>query len=169
MLERSGYKKVLLANSQARFTIITRKCRVGCADMDHAARARLALIYPPWCDYQIRDLHAMGYELIEAPREKLTCIRPTASPSSRCVIMNASAVKTQAAGAAQGRCPDRIRRVHKYGGGVRATPCSSSAIGPCTFAACVQFETEEGVKTVLRKLSIAIAAAAIPAAGAANP
>jgi hypothetical protein len=30
--------------------------------------AKLALIYPPWCDYEtIRRLDAIGYELIECP------------------------------------------------------------------------------------------------------
>jgi N-dimethylarginine dimethylaminohydrolase len=34
--------------------------------------AKLALIYPPWCDYEtIRRLDAIGYELIECPREEI--------------------------------------------------------------------------------------------------
>ena len=34
--------------------------------------ARLALIYPPWCDYEtIRRLDAIGYDLIECPREEI--------------------------------------------------------------------------------------------------
>jgi hypothetical protein len=34
--------------------------------------SRMSCIYPPWCDYEtIRRLDAIGYELIECPREEI--------------------------------------------------------------------------------------------------
>jgi len=142
VLERSGYKKVLLANSPGPLYDYHEEVPGWMhADMwIMPLDARLALIYPPWCDYQtIRDLHAMGYELIEAPREEVN-LYPTngITIEPRRVIMNASAVKTRKL-LEQHKVeviPIEYDEVHKYGGGVR---CNTMQLirdpGPCTFAA----------------------------------
>ena len=100
--------------------------------------ARLAMIYPPWCDYQtIRDLHEIGYTLIEAPREEVN-LYPTngITLEPRKVIMNASAVKTRKL-LEQHKVdviPIEYDEVHKYGGGIR---CNTMQLirdpGPRTF------------------------------------
>src|SRR5262249_51040672 len=59
--------------------------------------AKLAFIYPPWCDYEtIRRLDAIGYELIECPREEIDLFPTNAiTIEPRRVIMNATAQKTK--------------------------------------------------------------------------
>jgi len=102
--------------------------------------ARLALIYPPWCDYgTIRRLHAIGYELIECPREEINLYPTNAlTLEPRRVIMNASAVKTRALLERHGVevIPIAYDEVHKYGGGIR---CNTMQLmrdaGPRTFGA----------------------------------
>lgn len=101
--------------------------------------SRLALIYPPWCDYgTIRRLHEIGYELIECPREEIDLYPTNAiTVEPRKVIMNGSATKTrdllEAAGVEVIGVP--YDEVHKYGGGIR---CNTMQLirdpGPCTFA-----------------------------------
>lgn len=85
--------------------------------------ARLAMIYPPWCDYNtIRRLLEIGYTLIECPREEAHLFPVNGiTVEPRKVIMNASATK----------CiklleqhqveviPIEYDEVHKYGGGIR--------------------------------------------------
>jgi N-dimethylarginine dimethylaminohydrolase len=100
--------------------------------------AKLALIYPPWCDYEtIRRLDAIGYELIECPREEIDLFPTNAiTVEPRRVIMNATAQKTK-------RLLEKYNvevitveydEVHKYGGGVR---CNTMQLirdpGPSTF------------------------------------
>ena len=99
ILHRAGYKEVLLASSPGPLYSYQEEVPGWMhADMwIMPLDARLAMIYPPWCDYEtIRRLHAIGYELIEAPRDQVES-HPvngiTVEP--RKVIMNSSAVKTR--------------------------------------------------------------------------
>ena len=125
ILERSGYEKVLLAHSPGPLYDYHDEVP-GWMHADMwilPLDARLALIYPPWCDYQtIRDLTALGYELIEAPREEIG-LYPTngITIEPRRVIMNASAIKTRALLEKHGVevIPIEYDEVHKYGGGIR--------------------------------------------------
>ncbi len=140
VLKRSGYKEVHLAHSPGPLY----DYHDDVPGWMHADMwilpldARLALIYPPWCDYQtIRDLHGFGYELIEAPREEIQ-LYPTngITIEPRKVIMNASAVKTRRRLEQHGVevIPIEYDEVHKYGGGIR---CNTMQLirdpGPRTF------------------------------------
>ncbi|UOY02254.1 dimethylarginine dimethylaminohydrolase family protein [Blastococcus sp. PRF04-17] len=87
---------------------------------------RLALIYPPWCDYEtIRYLRSIGYTLIEVPRDEQESHWPvnmiTIEP--RKVIMNEGSPKTRAllekAGVETIEIP--YDEVQRYGGGIRCT------------------------------------------------
>ena len=100
--------------------------------------AKLAMIYPPWCDYgTIRRLHEIGYELIECPAEEIQ-LYPTngITVEPRKIIMNSSAVKTIALLESHGIEVIGINydEVHKYGGGIR---CNTMQLirdaGPNTF------------------------------------
>lgn len=125
ILERAGYDKVLIAHSPGPLYDYHEEVP-GWMHADMwilPLDVRLALIYPPWCDYQtIRDLHAMGYELIEAPREEIA-LYPTngITVAPRRVIMNASATKTRKLLEDHGVEVIAIPydEVHKYGGGIR--------------------------------------------------
>jgi len=125
VLQRAGYEKVLLAHSPGPLY----DYHEGVPGWMHADMwimpldVRLAMIYPPWCNYQtIRDLHELGYELIEAPRDEID-LYPTngITIEPRRVIMNESAVKTRALLEAAGVEVISIPydEVHKYGGGIR--------------------------------------------------
>ncbi len=100
--------------------------------------ARLAMIYPPWCDYgTIRRMYEIGYELIECPADEIQLYPTNAiTVEPRKVIMNASAVKTAALLEAHGVEVIGIDydEVHKYGGGIR---CNTMQLirdaGPKTF------------------------------------
>ena len=100
--------------------------------------ARLAMIYPPWCDYgTIRRLHEIGYELIECPRDEIDLFPTNAiTVSPRRVIMNASATRTRALLENHGVEVIGVDydEVHKYGGGIR---CNTMQLirdaGPKTF------------------------------------
>ncbi len=100
--------------------------------------ARLAMIYPPWCDYgTIRRLHEIGYELIECPREEIDLYPTNAiTVEPRKLIMNASAKKTRKLLEKAGVevIPIAYDEVHKYGGGIR---CNTMQLirdaGPRTF------------------------------------
>ena len=88
--------------------------------------ARLALIYPPWCDYEtIRYLLSVGYRLIEAPRDEQEEVAPanliTVEP--RLVVMTTGAPKTRRLLEAEGVEVITVdyEEVIKYGGGVRCT------------------------------------------------
>jgi N-dimethylarginine dimethylaminohydrolase len=141
VLEGAGYRRVLLAHSPGPLYAFHEEVP-GWMHADMwilPLDRRLALIYPPWCDYQtIRDLHGIGYELIEAPREEIN-LYPTngITIEPRRVIMNASAVKTRKLLEAHGVevIPIAYDEVHKYGGGIR---CNTMQLirdpGPCTFA-----------------------------------
>lgn len=102
--------------------------------------ARLALIYPPWCDFEtIRYLHSIGYELIEAPRAEQETVVPvnmiTIAP--RQVVMPAGAPETRRL--LEQRGVDTIEvpydEVIKYGGGIRCTTMQLIRdSGPTVFA-----------------------------------
>jgi arginine deiminase len=138
---RDGYKEVLLASSPGPLYGYHEEVPGWMhADMwIMPLDARLALIYPPWCDYEtIRKLHAFGYELLEAPREEVYLYPVNGiTVEPRRVIMNASAVKTRALLERHGVevIPIEYDEVHKYGGGIR---CNTMQLvrdaGPKTFA-----------------------------------
>jgi N-dimethylarginine dimethylaminohydrolase len=87
---------------------------------------RLALVYPPWCDYEmIRRLKELGYKLIEVSQEEqmkyFVCNAITLEPRRVMMIQGASnAVK-----ALRNEKVDVIEvpydEVMKYGGGIRCT------------------------------------------------
>jgi N-dimethylarginine dimethylaminohydrolase len=88
--------------------------------------ARLALIYPAWCDFEtIRYLHSIGYELIEAPREEQETVVPanliTIAP--RKVVMPAGAPETRRRLERHGVETVEVPydEVIRYGGGIRCT------------------------------------------------
>ncbi len=75
ILERSGYKEILINHTPGLLSIYYPDI-VGWihADMFIApVDVRLALIYPPWCDYGvIRRLMELKYKLIEVPKDEAT-------------------------------------------------------------------------------------------------
>lgn len=86
----------------------------------------LALIYPPWCDYEtIRYLLSIGYRLIEAPRQEQESVCPvnmiTVEP--RKVIMTSGAPETRRLLEAAGVEAVEVayEEVIRYGGGIRCT------------------------------------------------
>ncbi len=88
--------------------------------------ARLALIYPPWCDFEtIRHLRSIGYRLLEAPREEQERLWPvnmiTIAP--RRVIMTAGAHRTRKLLEDEGVETIEVpyEEVQRYGGGIRCT------------------------------------------------
>jgi N-dimethylarginine dimethylaminohydrolase len=127
VLERAGYR-VLIARSPGPLHHFHPEVPGWMhADMWIAPLdARLALIYPPWCDFEtIRQLRSMGYELIEAPREEQETVCPvnmiTVAP--RKVIMPAGAPKTRSLLEAKGIETIEVPydEVILYGGGIRCT------------------------------------------------
>jgi N-dimethylarginine dimethylaminohydrolase len=140
ILHRAGYQRVILAHSPGPLYDYHQDVP-GWMHSDMwimPLDARLALIYPPWCDYQtIRDLHEIGYTLLEAPAEEVGLYPVNGiTVEPRKVIMNASAVKTirllESAGVEVIAIP--YDEVHKYGGGIR---CNTMQLirdpGPRTF------------------------------------
>lgn len=88
--------------------------------------AKLALIYPPWCDYEtIRYLRSIGYELLEVPRDEQEAHWPvnmiTIEP--RKVVMNEGCPKTRALLERHGVETIEVAydEVQRYGGGIRCT------------------------------------------------
>ena len=87
---------------------------------------RLALIYPPWCDYNvIRRLLELGYRLIEVPQDE----------QMKCFVCNALTLEPGRVMVIKG-CPKTVKalrkekvdvievpydEVMKYGGGIRCT------------------------------------------------
>ncbi len=140
VLQRAGYKEVHLAYSPGPLYDYHEEVPGWMhADMwIMPLDAKLAMIYPPWCDYEtIRRLDAIGYELIECPREEVDLF-PTngITIEPRRVIMNASAVKTRKLLEKHKVevIPVEYDEVHKYGGGIR---CNTMQLirdkGPTTF------------------------------------
>ena len=140
ILKSAGYKEVLLARSPGPLYDYHHDVP-GWMHSDMwimALDAKLAMIYPPWCDYQtIRDLHAIGYELLEAPAEEVNLYPVNGITfEPRKVIMNKSATKTikllESKGVEVIGIP--YDEVHKYGGGIR---CNTMQLirdpGPRTF------------------------------------
>jgi len=87
---------------------------------------KLALVYPPWCDFEtLRHLHAIGYELLETPREEQERVAAanliTIEP--RQVVMCAGAPRTRRL--LEGAGVDVIEvpydEVYAYGGSIRCT------------------------------------------------
>jgi N-dimethylarginine dimethylaminohydrolase len=141
VLERSGYREVWLARSPGPLYHF----HPDVPGWMHADMwilpldARLALIYPPWCDYEtIRRLHEIGYELIEVPPEEIACYPTNAiTVEPRRVIMHAGAARTRRLLEAHEVevIPIDYGEVHKYGGGIR---CNTMQLirdaGPMTFS-----------------------------------
>ena len=127
LLERAGYR-VWVARSAGPLHVFHPEL-IGWihSDMWIAPLDRdLALIYPPWCDYEtIRYLKQIGYELIEADREEQEHVAPanmiTIEP--RKVVMPAGAPKTRAAVEDAGVDVIEVEydEVIKYGGSIRCT------------------------------------------------
>lgn len=140
VLERCGYREVHLAHSPGPLYDYHEEVPGWMhADMwVTPLDARLAMVYPPWCDYgTIRRLHDIGYELIEAPREEIGKFPTNAiTVEPRKLIMNASAVRTRSLLEHHGVevIPVEYDEVHKYGGGIR---CNTMQLirdpGPKTF------------------------------------
>lgn len=140
ILQRAGYKRIIVASSPGPLYDYQEEVPGWMhADMwIMPLDVRLALIYPPWCDYQtIRELHDLGYELIEAPREEVGLFAVNGiTIEPRRVIMNESAVKTRRLLERHGVevIPTPYDEVHKYGGGIR---CNTMQLirdpGPCVF------------------------------------
>lgn len=125
ILHRGGYKEVHLAYSPGPLYDFHDEVPGWMhADMwVMPLDAKLAMIYPPWCDYNtIRRLLEIGYTLIECPRDEAHLFPVNGiTVEPRKVVMNASATK----------CiklleqhqveviPIEYDEVHKYGGGIR--------------------------------------------------
>jgi N-dimethylarginine dimethylaminohydrolase len=128
VLKRSGYKEILVNHAPGLLNDYYPDI-VGWihADMFIApVDARLALIYPPWCDYGvIRRLMDLGYKLIEVPQEE----------QMTCFVCNALTLEPRRVMVIKG-CPRTVRalrdegvevievpydEVMKYGGGIRCT------------------------------------------------
>jgi N-dimethylarginine dimethylaminohydrolase len=140
VLQRAGYKEVHLAHSPGPLYDYHGEVP-GWMHSDMwivPLDAKLAMIYPPWCDYEtIRRLDAIGYELIECPREEIDLFPTNAiTVEPRQVIMNASAIKTKRLLEQHGVEVITVEydEVHKYGGGIR---CNTMQLmrdsGPTTF------------------------------------
>src|SRR5882757_8286467 len=140
ILERAGYREIHVAHSPGPLHDFHPEVP-GWMHSDMwitPLDARLALIYPPWCDYEtIRRLDAIGYELIECPREEIDLYPTNAiTIAPRRLIMNASARKTRRLLERRGVevIPIEYDEVHKYGGGIR---CNTMQLirdpGPSTF------------------------------------
>ena len=140
VLQRAGYKEVHLAHSPGPLYAYHDEVP-GWMHSDMwivPLDAKLAMIYPPWCDYEtIRRLDAIGYELIECPRDEIELYPTNAiTIEPRRVIMNATAHKTRRL--LEEHHVEVITveydEVHKYGGGIR---CNTMQLirdkGPTTF------------------------------------
>jgi N-dimethylarginine dimethylaminohydrolase len=87
---------------------------------------RLALVYPPWCDFEtLRYLHSIGYELIEADRGEMESVAAanliTIEPNV--VLMSSGAPRTRQLLEKKGVEVIEVPydEVIKYGGGIRCT------------------------------------------------
>jgi arginine deiminase len=140
VLHRSGYKEVHLAYSPGPLYQFHEEVPGWMhADMwIMPLDAKLAMIYPPWCDYNtIRRLLEIGYTLIECPREEAHLYPVNGiTVEPRKVIMNASAKQCMKL-LKQHKVeviPIEYDEVHKYGGGIR---CNTMQLirdrGPTTF------------------------------------
>jgi N-dimethylarginine dimethylaminohydrolase len=128
ILKRSGYREILINHNSGLLNYYYPEI-VGWihADMYVAPLdVRLALIYPPWCDYEvIRRLKELDYKLIEVPQEE----------QMKCFVCNAITLEPRRVMIIKG-CPQTVRalrdenidvievpydEVMKYGGGIRCT------------------------------------------------
>ena len=99
VLQRAGYKEVHLAHSPGPPHAYHDEVP-GWMHSDMwivPLDAKLALIYPPWCDYEdYPATDAIGYDLIECPREEIDLFPTNAiTVEPRRVVMNSSAQKTK--------------------------------------------------------------------------
>lgn len=128
ILRRAGYKEILVYHSPGLLNLYYPDI-IGWIHADMCVApidVRLALIYPPWCDYElIRSLMELGYKLIEVPKEEqmksFACNLVTLEP--RRVIMAKGAKETVKALRAEKVEVVEVPydEVMKYGGGVRCT------------------------------------------------
>lgn len=101
----------------------------------------LALIYPPWCDYEtIRYLRSIGYRLIEADRQEQETVCPTnmITIAPRRVVMTTGAPRTRKLIEAEGVDVVEVAydEVIRYGGSIRCTTMQLLRDpGPTVFAA----------------------------------
>ncbi len=126
IFERNGYKEILIARSPGPLNYFYEDVPGWMhADMWIApVDVDLALIYPPWCDYEtIRGLLDLGYKLIEVPKEEqfrcYTCNAVTLEP--RRLLLAEGAEQTVKALKKEGVEVIEVPfdEVMKYGGGVR--------------------------------------------------
>lgn len=141
ILQRSGYKEILISRSPGSLNYFYDDVPGWMhADMWIAPiDKRLALIYPPWCDFEtIRRLLDLGYKLIEVPKDEqmktYACNAMTIEP--RRIIIAKGAKETVKALHKEGIDVIEIpyNDVMKYGGGVRC--CTGQLIrdpGPSLF------------------------------------
>ena len=128
VLQRSGYEYIHLAHSpgpldnfyEEQVGWMHSDMWIGAVDID------LALIYPPFCDYEtIRKLEALKYRLIEVPKDEemrlFPCNFVTLAPGK--IMMIAGAKQTSAALRREGVDVIEVpyEEVLKYGGGLRCT------------------------------------------------
>ncbi len=128
VLERSGYKKILIGRSPGPLNYFYEDVPGWMhADMWIApVDVRFALIYPPWVDFEtIRELLALGYKLIEVPKEEqmrsFACNALALEP--RKLLMAEGAPQTVKALEKEGVEVIQIPydEVMKYGGSIRCT------------------------------------------------
>ena len=127
VLERAGYHVWVARSPGPLHTFHPEMIGWIHADMWIAPLDRdLALIYPPWCDYEtIRHLKTLGYDLIEADREEQDAVAPvnmiTLEP--RKVVMTTGAPRTRALIEKAGVEVVEVEydEVIKYGGSIRCT------------------------------------------------
>ena len=141
VFERSGYKKILVARSPGPLNYFYDDVPGWMhADMWIApVDVRLALIYPPWCDFEtIRELLALDYKLIEVPKEEqlrtYACNALALEP--RRLLICEGAPQTVKALEKEGVEVIKIPydEVMKYGGGISCTTgCLIRDPGPKLF------------------------------------
>ena len=106
---RAGYREVHIAHSPGPLHDFHEDVPLDALRWITPLDSRLAMIYPPWCDYgTVRRLHEIGYELIECPADEIDKYPTNAiTVEPRRLIMNGSAVKTRALGTPRGRGDSR--------------------------------------------------------------
>ena len=141
VLERSGYRVWVAHSPGPLYAFHPEVPGWMHADMWIAPLdTRLALIYPPWCDYEtIRYLLSIGYRLIEAPRDEqeASCPVNMITIAPKLVLMTTGAPKTRKL--LEHEKVEVIEvpyeEVIRYGGGIRCTTMQLLRdAGPTVFA-----------------------------------
>ncbi|MGI9557419.1 MAG: dimethylarginine dimethylaminohydrolase family protein [Solirubrobacterales bacterium] len=88
--------------------------------------ARLAIIYPPWCDFEtIRYLRSIDYKLLEVPREEQESVWPlnmiTIAPRKVVMVEGAPRTREMLEGEGVEVVEVPYQEVQLYGGGIRCT------------------------------------------------